>query len=196
MTYFYQFSICIKTDNTLTKLCPLLEYIKHTRLRIFFHFTKTYRTLSHPELFSNPELRETCWNMYRATYAGFNTSPDFCERDDPPSLVSKFYSRIVVSQLGSSPPWTICHRVPDRLSHPRNPLTPFLSRRMRQRRGGAWGASKCIEIYEPTSPLPSPRALESEPERLMPRFPGWISRWKREKCCDILSSPVREIQSV
>lgn len=146
--------------------------------------------------------------MYRATHAGFNTSLDFCEgRRSPPSLASKFYSRVVVSQLGSFPPWTICHRVPDRLSHPRNPLTPWtLSgdslRRisMRQRRGGAWGASKCIEIYEPTPPLPSPRAFESEAERLMPRFLGWISRWEREKCCDaILSSPVREsreIQSV
>lgn len=194
MTYFYQFSICIKTDNTLTKLCPLAWiYQTHSASNLL----SLYENVSNPfTLFSNPELRETCWNMYRATYAGFNTSPDFCERDDPPSLVSKFYSRVVVSQLGSSPPWTICHRVPDRLSHPRNPLTPFLSRRMRQRRGGAWGASKCIEIYEPTSPLPSPRALESEPERLMPRFLGWISRWKREKCCDILSSPVREIQSV
>lgn len=61
MTYFYQFSICIKTDNTLTKLCPLLEYIKHTRLRIFFHFTKTYRTLSHSSQTRNCEkLVEIC----------------------------------------------------------------------------------------------------------------------------------------
>lgn len=57
--------------------------------------------------------------MYRATYAGFNTSLDFCE--DP----SKFYSRVVVSQSGSFPPWTICHRVPDRLSHPQILPSPF-----------------------------------------------------------------------
>lgn len=156
MTYFYQFSICIKTDNTLTKLCPLLEYIKHTRLRIFFHFTKTYRTLSHPELFSNLELRETCWNMYRATYAGFNTSPDFCETILPlssPSFIraSSFHSwdplprerfvivyRIVYPIHGTlSPPFSLegCAKGVEALGAPLS-ASKFMNRRLRFPRPG------------------------------------------------------------
>lgn len=91
--------------------------------RIFFRFRKMYRTLSHGSQTRNCEkLVEICIARHMP---GLTRPRTFASGTIPLSLASKFYSRVVVSQLGSFPPWTICHRVPDRLSHPSRPLHPF-----------------------------------------------------------------------
>ena len=107
--------IFFKTDN----ISWFLAWIH----RIFFRFRKTYRTLSHGSQTRNCEkLVEICIARHMP---GLTRPRTFASGTIPLSLASKFYSRVVVSQLGSFPPWTICHRVPDRLSHPSRPLHPF-----------------------------------------------------------------------
>lgn len=105
----------------IISLDSLLQYIEHAR--IFFRFRKTYRTLSHGSQTRNCEkLVEICIARHMP---GLTRPRTFASGTIPPSLAPKFYSRVVVSQLGSFPPWTICHRVPDRLSHPSRPLHSF-----------------------------------------------------------------------
>lgn len=207
ITYFFNFVFAFKRNNIFV---PSLN-ISHTRrtLRIFFQFTKTYRTTG-SQTRNCEKLVEICIARHMP---GLTRPWTFARDDDhlplsPPSFIRASSFRSWDPFLRER--FVIVYRIVYPIHGTLSPPGPFLEtlsgdsslRRisMRQRRGGAWGASKCIEIYEPTPPLPSPRALESEAERLMPRFLGWISRWEREKCCDaILSSPVREsreIQSV
>lgn len=146
----------------IISLDSLLEYIEHAR--IFFRFRKTYRTLSHGSQTRNCEkLVEICIARHMP---GLTRPRTFASGTIPLSLprlqVLFARRRFTVGILSPVNDLSSCtgSSVPSL-----SPPAPFLE--MRQRRGGAWGASKCIEIYEPTPPLPSnPKPFE----RLMPRF--------------------------
>lgn len=132
--------------------------------RIFFRFRKMYRTLSHGSQTRNCEkLVEICIARHMP---GLTRPRTFASGTIPLSLprlqVLFARRRFTVGILSPVNDLSSCtgSSVPSL-----SPPAPFLE--MRQRRGGAWGASKCIEIYEPTPPLPSnPKPFE----RLMPRF--------------------------
>lgn len=146
----------------IISLDSLLQYIEHAR--IFFRFRKTYRTLSHGSQTRNCEkLVEICIARHMP---GLTRPRTFASGTIPLSLprlqVLFARRRFTVGILSPVNDLSSCtgSSVPSL-----SPPAPFLE--MRQRRGGAWGASKCIEIYEPTPPLPSnPKPFE----RLMPRF--------------------------
>lgn len=148
--------IFFKTDN----ISWFLAWIH----RIFFRFRKTYRTLSHGSQTRNCEkLVEICIARHMPSLTRPRT---FASGTIPLSLprlqVLFARRRFTVGILSPVNDLSSCtgSSVPSL-----SPPAPFLE--MRQRRGGAWGASKCIEIYEPTPPLPSnPKPFE----RLMPRF--------------------------